>query len=473
MTVHLRTVGDACGQGASVVDAPYTGDLDLTVVTGPGELAALLRTVHLRADRPSLRVLEARTRHEPTPLSKTAVSEMLKGARFPRKAVMVAFLRACGERDDRIEAWRHAWDRIAVREHGVTARAALDSADIQHAQALGAGSDTAPDIGAAEAEQLRDEVHRLNEDNKKLRLQIAEATRPAAAPQTQSDDSTTARHARGPEVRRRELGAQLRALRTEQGLTVEQVAGHLFCSPGKVSRMENGFRSGTLRDVRDLCELYGVSDASQRDHLMELARQSKQRGWWQDFDLSYQTYIGLEADAASIRSYQSTVVPGLLQTAAYARVIHENLARRLSPEVIEQRVQARLIRQRLLTQSDPPIFLAILDEAVLHRIVGSAAVMADQLDQLIDLSGLENVSIEVIPYESGAHPGVGGAFDILELAASLPAVVYVEGLFGQIYLERPQDVDRFQNAFEALHTASLDQGNSRRLITEIRKDLKI
>lgn len=304
-----------------MTDAPYTGDLDLTAVTTAGELAALLRTVHLRADRPSLRTLEARTRHDLTPLSKTAVSEMLKGARLPRKAVMAAFLKACGEHDDRIEAWRRAWDRIADAEHGPPGSAVAAPVPRQPAQGAADGSGGAPGFGTAEAEELRAEIRRLDEDNKRLRLQIRSAGHPVAAPQATSGERASVRQARGPELPRRELSAQLRALRAAQAMTVEQVAAHLLCSSAKVRRMEIGFRSGTVRDIRDLCDLYGVSDTDQRDHLMDLARQSKQRGWWQAYDLPYQTYIGLEADASSIKDWGLTVVPGLLQTADYARAV--------------------------------------------------------------------------------------------------------------------------------------------------------
>jgi transcriptional regulator with XRE-family HTH domain len=472
VTVHLGTQRDVCGQEATMVDAPYTGDLDLGAVSTRDELAALLRMVHLRADRPSLRILEARTRHSPAPLSKTAVSEMLKGTRFPRKAVMVAFLVACGERDDQIEAWRRAWDRIAVGEHGLTRRGDSGSGPVPSARAAARSGGDAAGLGAAEVERLRAEVSRLSEDNSRLRLQMAAAGRSVTAPEARSGDGTGTRGVRGPEVRRRELGARLRALRVAKGMTIEQAADHLFCSPGKVSRMENGFRAGTLRDVRDLCELYGVSEADQRDELLEFARQSKQHGWWQDYGLPFSTYVGLEADAASVSSYHSTIVPGLLQTADYARAIHDGgTARSYDWEEIEQRVQVRLIRQRLLTQSDPPKFRAVLDEAVLHRVMGGPAVMAVQLDRLIELSRLRNVAIGVISFRSGAHPGGDGAFDILEFGASLPGVVYLEGLFGQIFVESPRDVGRYQSAFETLHAAALDQEDSQQLIRRIRRDL--
>src|SRR6266568_7540318 len=153
-------------------------------------------------------------------------------------------------------------------------------------------------------------------------------------------DATFVSDARNPTVRRRELGALLRALRNERGLTVEQVAERLLCSPSKVSRMETGHGVATLRDVRDLCELYGVTDEAERNRMTRLAREGKQQGWWQGYDLPYSTYVGLEAEAVSIRTFQPSVVPGLLQTEEYARAVHdaaepESSIAQLTPDVVE------------------------------------------------------------------------------------------------------------------------------------------
>lgn len=453
-----------------MVDALYTGDLDLAAVTTPAELATLLRTVHLRADRPSLRVLEARTRHHPTPLSKTVVSEMLKGARFPRKAVMTAFLRACGERDDRLEAWWRAWDRLAAHRQD-PAPSARDLGPVPVAQAAAPAAVEPSEAGAAEAERLRAEISRLNEDNRKLRLQIGAIGQAGQVPETQSDEARSG-SVRGPGIRRRELAAQLRSLRTERGMTIEQVAAHLFCSAGKVRRMENGFRSGTLRDVRDLCEFYGLS-GDRRDHLMELAQQSKQHGWWQGYDYPFSTYIGLEQDAASIRSFECVVVPGLLQTADYAyAVVNAAGQGRLSSEAIDRRVQIRLTRQRVLTRSNPPEFWAVIDEAVLHRLVGGPIVMAAQLDQIIEFSRLENVNVAVIPSGAGYHPGMSGSFTMLEFDGGLPGIVSIEGMFGVAHVEKPSEVDRYNEAFRELRAIALDQENSGKKIMRIRRALQ-
>ena len=326
-------------------DAPYTGDLDLDAVSTRDDLATLLRAVHIRADKPSLRVLEARTRHGVTPLSKTAVAEMLKGVRFPRKAVMVAFLGACGLEDNDMDPWRRTWERVAAREEKPTRSPNALSGRRSELAAANAETETqvqSPDggrvasgpiasVGAAGMKELREQIDKLLSDNKKLRSQLATPDQPAAEDFT-SGQAVSGQGVRSPIVRRRELGALLRALRVDKGMPVEQVADHLMCSSTKVRRMETNFRSGTVRDVRDLCDLYGVTEAAQRDHLMELARQGKQQGWWQPYNLPFSTYVGLEAGAASIRGYHS-MVPGLFQT----RITRARYIKGLRQEMTQKR----------------------------------------------------------------------------------------------------------------------------------------
>ncbi len=272
-----------------------------------------------------------------------------------------------------------------------------------------------------------------------------------------------------PTVRRRELGALLRRLREERGMSVKQVTEHLMCSPSKVSRIETGQRGATLRDVRDLCNFYSVTDEVERERLMRLAREGKEQGWWQPYDLPYSTYVGLEAEARLIRDYQSSVVPGLLQTADYARAGHEGAMPRLSSDVIDQRVQARLARQALLTQNAPPKFQTVLDEAVLHRAVGGPRVMSAQLRKILELSALPNVTVQVIPYAVGAHPAVESNFNLLQLAPPAPGVIFVEGLVGSIYLEREEDLARYDRIFTRLQEISLNPKDTADLIAEIRE----
>jgi len=274
--------------------------------------------------------------------------------------------------------------------------------------------------------------------------------------------------ARSPTVRRRELGALLRAMRTEAGLTVEQVAEALLVSPSKVSRLETGHRGVSARDIRDLSELYGVTDPAMREHLDDLAKEGKRQAWWQPYDLPYATYVGLEAEAVMISDFESGVVPGLLQTPDYARAVHEANMPRLSPAVIEQRIEVRRTRQSILTRDDePPKLRAIADEAILHRVVGGPAVMAAQLDHVIQACELPNITVQVIPYDAGAHPALDSTFILLMFAPPVPGVVYVDGLVGQVYLERPQDVQRYTEIFDRLLTFSLGEQASIDLMARV------
>ena len=272
---------------------------------------------------------------------------------------------------------------------------------------------------------------------------------------------------RSPTVRRRELGTLLRSLRNEKNLTVEDVAVSLMCSPSKVSRMETGHGAATPRDIRDLCNLYGVTDQAERDRLMKLARESKLQGWWQSYDLTYATYVGLEAEAVAISDFQSSVVPGLLQTPDYARAGHEGTMPRLSNEQIEMQIQAKLTRQSLLTEVNPLTFRAVMDEAVLRRVVGGPQVMGKQLDRLIEVARLPNVTLQIIPFTVGSHPGLESNFNILELPKPTPSIVFVEGLVGSMYLERAEDLKRYQEVFERLQTVALSPKDTINAIAKI------
>jgi transcriptional regulator with XRE-family HTH domain len=278
--------------------------------------------------------------------------------------------------------------------------------------------------------------------------------------------------ARSPTVRRRELGALLRNMRTEAQLTVEQVADALLISPSKVSRLETGQRGASARDIRDLCDLYGLSDSDLREHLGVLAREGKEQAWWQPFDLTYATYVGLEAAATSIRDFEPGVFPGLLQTPGYARAVHEGAVPRPSPEAIGQQIEVRRTRQLILTREDAPQLSAVMDEAVLHRVVGSPAVMASQIDRLIEASAQPNVTVQVIPFSAGAHPALDSTFILLDFAPPVSAVVYVEGLAGHMYLEAPRDVQRYAQVFDRLREISLSKQQSLDLFAQMSEAYK-
>jgi transcriptional regulator with XRE-family HTH domain len=275
----------------------------------------------------------------------------------------------------------------------------------------------------------------------------------------------------GSVVRRRELGALLRTLRTGAGMTIEQVTGRLQWSPSKASRMEIGFLSVTLGDIRDLCDLYQVTDPAQRDYLTELAGEGRRQDWWQSYDVPFGTFIGLEADAASIGKYHATIVPGLLQTEDYARAIIESGAPAPSSELIEQRIAVRLARQRLLSRDDPPKLHVIMDESALRRIIGRPSVMKAQLDHIVDQTDQPNVVVQVIPYDAGMYPALDSSFTILGFPASTPGVVYVEGLFGFIFVERPHEIERYQRVFKNLESVAANKHDSITIIKKASIDL--
>ena len=250
---------------------------------------------------------------------------------------------------------------------------------------------------------------------------------------------------------------------------MDQVAAHLLCSPSKVSRMETGLRGATQRDVRDLCNLYEITDEDERARLMTLAQEGKQPGWWQSFGLPYADFVGLEQEAISMKVYHSTVVPGLLQTGEYARALHEAALPKLDHEVIDQRVEARFNRQRLLYRSDPPLIEIIMDEAVLHRPVGGAAIMREQLARIIEIADHPNVTIQILPFELGAHPALESNFIILGFGERAPNIVYVEGLIPPALYRRPKDVQRYQQVFERLRGIGASPKDSADLISKGRE----
>jgi transcriptional regulator with XRE-family HTH domain len=267
-------------------------------------------------------------------------------------------------------------------------------------------------------------------------------------------------HGSSPTIRRRELGAVLRKLRSDHGLTVEEATARLLFSPTKLSRIETGQSGASPRDIRDLSDLYEVTP-SERERLMTLAREGKQRGWWKEYDLPYAPYVGLEAEAASIEVYNSTTVPGLLQTEDYARAMLLAEVPPFSSQELEQLVRARLTRQANLMQSQGPRYHAVLDEGALYRHVGGRAVMRTQLNRIIEAAQRPNVTVQVISCEVGAHPAMESVFTILGFGQPLVSdTVYVEGLVGNIYRERPADLDRYKRIFEHLQTIALDGPDS-------------
>ena len=273
-----------------------------------------------------------------------------------------------------------------------------------------------------------------------------------------------------PTVRQRELGLRLRRLRNGLGLTVEDVAEQLLCSTAKISRMETGARRPVLRDVRDLCALYGV-DESAAAELMKLTRESREQGWWTQYeDLNLNPYIGLEQEASSITAYSMHYVHSLAQTEDYARAIIKAVAPRMDPSIHQQRVEARLHRQELLERQNPPRYRMLLDEAVLRRLVGDPALMAAQLVRIMELASSGKAAVQVIPYESGAYSVADINFTLLEFGDPvLPPVVFVEGLVSHQYYERAADVARYRESIEYIRDSALSPRDSVQCLAGIHK----
>ncbi|MCX4644845.1 helix-turn-helix domain-containing protein [Streptomyces sp. NPDC055059] len=276
-----------------------------------------------------------------------------------------------------------------------------------------------------------------------------------------------------PTVRRRRLGQELRRLRELKGMTAEEVAERLLVSQSKISRLENGRRSISQRDVRDLCGVYEVEDHRIVDSLMQMAKDSRQQGWWHSFgDIPYSVYIGLETDAASLRVYDPQVVPGLLQTRAYAETLITGALPETMPTDIDKRVQVRLRRQERIAAPDNPLRLwTVLDESALRRVVGSRAVMREQLEHLVEQSQLPHVTVQVIPFDMGAHPGLNGQYAILEFPdAADSSVVYIEGVTSDLYLEKANDVQKYSVMYEHLRAQALNVEQSRQFIAKIAQE---
>ncbi|WP_329084858.1 helix-turn-helix domain-containing protein [Streptosporangium sp. NBC_01469] len=272
-----------------------------------------------------------------------------------------------------------------------------------------------------------------------------------------------------PTVRRRRLASELRRLRERAQLTMEEVGERLGWSATKVSRIETARVRVALTDTGRLLDLYAVGSAK-RGELLDLAKDARKKGWWQaygDLPTEYTTYIGLEAEATSMRSFAPTVLPGLLQTEDYARAVIRSALSISSPGEIERRVEVRMARQTLLVQDVPLRLWTVLDEAVIRRPVGGPEVMRSQLKRLLDITDLPNVAIQVLPFAVGVHPGTNGAFQIMEFPEPAdPDVVFMENFTGSLYIERETDIYRYSLAFDHLRAKALDPDDSRRFIAE-------
>ncbi|MDA8369164.1 MAG: helix-turn-helix transcriptional regulator [Nocardiopsaceae bacterium] len=285
--------------------------------------------------------------------------------------------------------------------------------------------------------------------------------------------------ASNPTVRRRRLGVELRRLRENAGMTGEEAAERMSWSGSKLSRIERGQVATNSDDVRDLLELYGVEEPGLRQTLVMLARESRRRGWWHVYgDIMperFEVYLGLEPEASTLRFYQSQLVPGLFQTQDYARALMAAHPTPVEPSEVDRRTELRTRRQDLIFSGTPPHIWAVLDESVLYRPVGGAEVMADQLRHLLEMSRQPHVTLQILPFSTGAHSGLNGSFDILEFTEPdiyAPRLVHLENLTSSLYIEKAKEVKFYTVAFEHLRTAALHPERTREVISEAEQSLR-
>ena len=276
----------------------------------------------------------------------------------------------------------------------------------------------------------------------------------------------------GATVVRMMLGAQLRRFREAAGITPEEAGYEIRASRSKISRLEHGRVGCKLRDVQDLLTLYGVTDEQMRAGLLSLAEQANTQGWWTRYgDILpdwFETYLGLEAAASLIRTFDLQFVHGLFQTERYARAVTV-LGHRAAPAAeVDRRVSLRMARQQLLTAAQPPRVWSVMDEAALRRPVGGRDVMRAQLARLIEVADLPQVTLQVVPFRRGGHAAAGGSFSVLRFGEpDLPDVVYIEQLTSALYLERRADVDHYMEIMNRLSAEALTPAKTTRQLKDI------
>jgi transcriptional regulator with XRE-family HTH domain len=279
----------------------------------------------------------------------------------------------------------------------------------------------------------------------------------------------------GPTIARWQLGSQLKAMRETAKISQIQIAHVLACSESKIYKIEAGDVGINRGDLLVMLDQYKISaDDPQRPTALDLQSQGKQRGWWAKYGnlpTNYSIYVGLEGSATVVRNFELAVVPGLLQTEDYARAI-TSAAFPEQPEESERRVALRIARQVCLTEEPTLRFWCIIDEAVLHRPTGGTAVMRAQLRHLLELAKLPNVTIQVLPFSEGWHPGTDGSFSILGFPEGVHSpVAYIESQAGNVYLEREDDMRRVTLTYTHLQTAALSASKSHDLVAAFASQL--
>jgi transcriptional regulator with XRE-family HTH domain len=397
-----------------------------------GQLRQQLRDLHLGVGAPSTRQIAARTDGK---ISHTTVNNVLRCVRLPRWGHLELVLEALG---GDVEAFRQAW--IAVRS--------------PTDQEIGPGNTT---HRQDELDALRAEVVQLRQERDDLLDRVVQRARVV-------DYAVSGRRLAGhPTALRILLGTQLRRLREARGISRAAAAWEIRASEMKIGRLEAGRISITERDFADLLTLYGVASPDDRTVLLTLMHQSDYSGWWHRYGDSlpawFKSFVDIEGAASLIRTYETHFVPGLLQTADYAREIMCRGHPGASDAEIERRVQVRMARKELLARSDPPLLWAVIDETVLRRPPVSPDVMGGQIEALINATKLPNVRLQL-----NATPSIAStvSFMIFRFPDNeLPDVIYIEHLAGALYMDAQEDIDQYSSSMERL---AIDAESPRRSV---------
>ncbi|MEU6346257.1 helix-turn-helix transcriptional regulator [Streptomyces sp. NPDC046977] len=280
-------------------------------------------------------------------------------------------------------------------------------------------------------------------------------------------------------VYRRQLSAKLKELREKADLTMAEVAAAIEVNQGSLSRIESGDRGTTPLLVKAMLDCYGVSDPVVREDILDLVRadQAQRQQWWRKYSAvinttQYGGYLALESSATSFRSYEPQLLPGLLQTSDYARQVITEMRVDLTSKQVDALVKVRMERQeKVLGQEDPPKLWAVIDEGAIRRVEGTPAVLRGQLEHLLEVEPRTNITVQLLPFAAGFHPGLYGSFMLMGFPEPNPDVVWVENLTNSVYFEESEDVERYTEVFDHLRARALGPPETRSQINRILKEL--
>lgn len=275
-----------------------------------------------------------------------------------------------------------------------------------------------------------------------------------------------------PTVRLRRLAQEMVRLREGAGLTRDQAAERTRLDPSSIWRLETAKNRPQRRTVLTLLDLYGITDAADQAHYVELLAKSNELGWLAPFEESlpedYQTYISFESDASRLTGFESAFVPGLLQTPDYARAVIRGVHPILQEDEVHKRAEVRARRQESLARKSGHALWLVLDESVLQRNVGGDDVMQGQMDRLVQAASQKNTVLQIIPFGAGAHPGSQGSFILMEFPEPDPTLVYIETLTGNLFLEKPEEVSLYRSNFEHIIALALSPADSLKKIKSMK-----